>query len=105
MVTNEDDLLNAIAVLDLMHLVDHGGVVLGIAGIDFHPNRTTLRIADQPDDHLLTVLLTIAVITKGDQLAVLVVAFKIHAGDVIENQMPMAEMTPREGCLNGALAL
>ena len=59
-ITDKDDLLNSIAALDLMLLVDHGGFILGIARIDFHPDRTTFGIADQSDDHLLATFLAVA---------------------------------------------
>ena len=88
-----------------MHLVDHGGLILGIARVDFHPDRTTLVIANEPDDNLLTAFLAIAVIAKGDQFAVFVVAFKIDAGDIVEDHLSIAQMTPGKGFLNGLLAL
>jgi hypothetical protein len=76
-----------------------------ITGIDFHSDRATLTLTDQPHDNLFVPLLTISVVTEFDQFAVVVLAFERHAGDVIEHPMPAVERAPGEGLLNRSLAL
>jgi hypothetical protein len=48
----KDDFLDPIVLFDFMNLIDHSGLILGIACINLHANRAPLSITNQPDDTL-----------------------------------------------------
>ena len=104
-ITDEDDFLDPVVPFDFLNLVDHRGLVFGIACIDFHPNRAALSVTDEPDDNLLASLLAVSVVAEGHQLARLILPFKINAGDVIEDQLASVEMAAGQVLLNRPLAL
>jgi hypothetical protein len=49
--------------------------------------------------------LAIAIIVEGDEVALGIGSFKVAAGNVVEHQMTILEMTSCQGALNSALAL
>jgi hypothetical protein len=63
-----------------------------------------LGAAEQGDDHLFVTPLAIAIVAEGDELTVAVGAFKVAAGNIVEHQMTILQVTSGQGALNGALA-
>jgi hypothetical protein len=54
--------------------------------------------------HLFVTPLAIAIVAEGDDVALGVGSFKVAAGNVVEHQVTILEMTSRQSALNRALA-
>src|SRR5258708_8787300 len=103
-VADKDNFFQSVLALQLRDLLWHRGGVLSVTGKNFDSDRTTLRAAQQSDHHLFVTPLAIAIVAKGDDVALGVGSFKVAAGNVVEHQVTILEMTSRQSALNGALA-
>jgi hypothetical protein len=83
-IPNERDRPTPEALRDLIDLREEGPKVLGIAGEDLDGQGLSLAIAEQADDDLAFPAFAVAVIAEGPERIIL--AFKITAGDIVEEQ-------------------
>src|SRR6516225_4645651 len=91
--------------MQLGNLVRYGGSILSVTGKNFDAHRTTFGAAEQSDDHLFMPPFAVAIVARGDDIALGVSPFKIAAGNIIEDQMTLFEVTACPRTLDGALAL
>jgi hypothetical protein len=80
-VPDENQLLDPLALLDLTDLVGHGAGILGVASKDLYPHRAAALVADQADDPLFMLALAVAIVAKGHDLTVLILALEVAAGN------------------------
>ena len=102
-VPHQGDAGNAEPGADLLHLGRHRGRIGGIAGKQFHRNRTPLGTAQQAEDDLPLALLPVPVVAEGGQRTAL--PLQVGARYVVENQGPVPQVTPGQGPLDPWLAL
>jgi hypothetical protein len=80
-VANEDELLDRVALEQLLHLTGYGGLVGGVAGIDVALDGKTVRCGNEADDDLLPVLPVVpGVAIFGDDAPM---TLEVAAGDVV----------------------
>src|SRR5262249_18805573 len=91
--------------MQLRNLVRDGGSILSVTGKNFDAHRTTFGAAEQSDDHLFMPPFAVAILARGDDIALRVSPFKIADGDIIEYEMSIFEVTAGQSTLAGALAL
>jgi len=94
-VSNKYDLLQAVLRLYLGNLAINRCGVLGVAPKHFHTNWTAIPVAQQPYDHLLMPQFAVTVVTKADDLALLICAFDIAVGQIVKHQAPILQMPAR----------
>src|SRR5215475_9779700 len=91
--------------MQLGNLVRDGGSILSVPGKNFDAHRTTFGAAEQSDDHLFMPPFAVAIVARGDDIALGVSPFKVAAGYIIEYQVTIFKMTACQRTLDGALAL
>src|SRR5246127_4116279 len=91
--------------MQLRNFVRDSGSILSVTSKNFDAYRTTFGTAEQSDDHLFMPPFAIAIVARGDDLALGVSPFKVATGNIIEDQVTIFKMTACQRTLDGALAL
>ena len=77
---------------------------MSVTGKNFDAHRTTFGAAEQSDDHLFVSPFAVAIVARGDDIALGGKPLQA-AGNIIEYQMTIFEVTACQSTLDGALAL
>src|SRR5260370_14972288 len=80
-VTDKDNFFQSVLALQLRDLLKHGGAILSVTGKNFDSDRTTLRAAEQGNDHLFLTPLTIPIVSKADDITLAVISFQVAAAN------------------------